>query len=129
MARSRARSLAGIRVLVVEDDFLVSLLFDDILTSAGYTVLGPVPRLADALATAAKEGCDAAVLDVNLAGEWVYPVAAVLSGRNVPFIFVTGYGDGAIPPEYAGRPRLAKPFTADQLSRALAKVVERPTGT
>src|SRR5215469_9691180 len=99
-----AQPLEGVRVLVVEDDFLVSLLFEDVLTSAGCVVLGPVPRLADALDAAAKEHCDVAVLDVNLAGEWVYPVAAVLVGKNVPIVFVTGYGSDTIPREYSGQP-------------------------
>jgi two-component SAPR family response regulator len=115
--------LDGVRVLVVEDDFLVSLLFEDLLRSAGCVVLGPVPRFADAVDAAAKVRCDVAVLDVDLAGERVYPVAAVLFGRNVPFIFVTGCGYDAIPPEFAGQPRIAKPFSAEQLSRALSKAV------
>ena len=120
-----ARLLEGVRVLVVEDDFLVSLFFEDVLQSAGCVVLGPVPRLADALDVAAKQHCDVAVLDVNLAGEWVYPVAAVLSGRNVPVIFVTGYGDDAMPHEYAGQPRIAKPFSAEQLSGAISSGLRR----
>jgi hypothetical protein len=66
---------------------------------------------------------DAAVLDINLAGERVYPVAALLAKRNVPFMFVTGYGYDAIPREYSGQPRLVKPFTAAQLNSALAKLV------
>jgi two-component SAPR family response regulator len=120
-----ARVLEGVRVLVVEDDFLVALLFEDVLASAGCTVLGPVPRLAAAVAAAAQELCDVAVLDINLAGDWVYPVAAVLAERNVPFLFVTGYC--AIPPEYAGRPCIAKPFTGEQLSRALVNLVKPAT--
>jgi CheY-like chemotaxis protein len=117
-----ARSLEGVRVLVVEDDFLVSLLLDDLLTAAGCKVLGPVARLAEALDAAAKERFDAAVLDINLAGEQVYPVADVLAGRRLPFVFVSGYGD-AIPHEYADHPKLGKPFTKEQLRRALAAVM------
>jgi DNA-binding response OmpR family regulator len=120
-----ARLLEGVRVLVVEDDYLVSLLLEDVLTSTGCVVLGPVPRLADALDVAAKEHCDVAVLDVNLAGESVYPVAAVLSERNVPLVFVTGYGYDAIPREYAGQPRIAKPFSAEQLSGAISRGLSR----
>src|SRR5262249_985069 len=120
-----ARSLDGVRVLVVEDDFFVSLLFEDILTAAGCVVLGPVQRLADALDVAAKEECDVAVLDVNLAGERVYPVAAILSGKNVPVIFVTGYGYDAIPSEYAEQLRIAKPFSAKQLNGAISRAIGR----
>jgi DNA-binding response OmpR family regulator len=123
-----AQALEGVRVLVVEDDFLVSLLFEDVLRAAGCVVLGPVPRLADALDVAATEHCDVAVLDVNLGGEWVYPVAAVLTRRNVPIVFVTGYGGDMIPGEYAGRPRIAKPFSPDQLSRALSRAIQTPRG-
>jgi two-component SAPR family response regulator len=121
-----ANALKGIKVLVVEDDFLVSLLFEDLLTSVGCIVIGPVPRLPEALAAAAVAKCDAAVLDVNLAGDRVYPVAALLAKRNVPFMFVTGYGYDAIPREYCDQPRLVKPFTAAQLNSALAKLVGPP---
>jgi two-component SAPR family response regulator len=120
-----AQPLDGVRVLVVEDDFLVSLLLADILAAAGCVVLGPVPRLADAVHAATKEQCDVAVLDINLAGEWVFPAAAILSERNVPLIFVTGHGSDAIPQEYAGKPRIAKPFSAGQLSRAISRAVGR----
>jgi DNA-binding response OmpR family regulator len=120
-----APPLDGVRVLVVEDDFLVSLLLEDVLAAAGCVVLGPVPRLADALDAAAKEECDVAVLDVNLAGEWVFPAAAILSARKVPVIFVTGHGSDAIPQKYAGEPRIAKPFSSGQLSRAISMAVGR----
>jgi DNA-binding response OmpR family regulator len=121
-----ARSLKGLRVLVVEDDYLISLLFDDMLTTAGCVVVGPLPRLTDALEAAAKENCDAAVLDVNLGGERVYPVAKILAARHVPFIFVTGYSGDALPREYAEQPRIAKPFKAAQLLGALSNLIEVP---
>lgn len=122
------RPLEGVRVLVVEDDFLVSLLFDNMLSEDGGTVLGPVAHLAEALAIAESTDCDVAVLDINLAGERVDPVAAVLAGRNVPFVFVTGYGNG-VPREFAGRPRLGKPFTREQLRRTLRLAIgPRPEG-
>ena len=121
-----ARSLEGLRVLVVEDDYLISLLFDDMLTAAGCVVVGPLPRLTDALEAAANENCDAAVLDVNLGGERVYPVAKILAARHVPFIFVTGYSGDALPREYAEQPRIAKPFRAAQLLGALSNLIEMP---
>ncbi|MGH7029653.1 MAG: response regulator [Stellaceae bacterium] len=112
-------SLQGARVLVVEDEYLVASLIEDMLQSAGCIVAGPIPRLAQALDAAESEVCDAAVLDVNLAGERVFPVADILSRRNVPFLLVTGYDGNTLPPAYAGCPRLHKPFRLADLLAAL----------
>jgi CheY-like chemotaxis protein len=91
-------ALEGLRVLVVEDEFLVAMLIEDMLRSAGCVVSGPVPRLAAALDAVNGGTFDAAVLDVNLAGDRIDPVADVLCRRNVPFVFVTGYGTVACRP-------------------------------
>ena len=114
-------ALQGVKVLVVEDEYLVAALMEDILESAGCVVAGPIPRLAQALDAASSEACDVAVLDVNLAGERVYPVADILAQRNVPFVFVTGYG--VLPGEYANRPRLCKPFKMADLLDTLSDIV------
>jgi two-component system, chemotaxis family, sensor kinase Cph1 len=76
--------LQGRRVLVVEDEFLVAMLIQEMLETAGCLVSSPISRLAEALDAAGREDCDAAVLDVNLAGDRIYPVAEILSRRNVP---------------------------------------------
>ena len=115
-------ALQGVKVLVVEDEYLVATLMEDMLASAGCIVAGPIPRLAQALDAASKEACDVAVLDVNLAGERVYPVADILAQRNVPFVFVTGYG--VLPGEYANRPRLCKPFKMADLVNTLSDIVK-----
>ncbi|TMJ50419.1 MAG: response regulator [Alphaproteobacteria bacterium] len=115
-------ALQGVKVLVVEDEYLVATLMEDMLASAGCIVAGPIPRLALALDAASKEACDVAVLDVNLAGERVYPVADILAQRNVPFVFVTGYG--VLPGEYANRPRLCKPFKMADLLNTLSDIVK-----
>ena len=115
-------ALRGVKVLVVEDEYLVATLMEDMLASAGCIVAGPIPRLALALDAASKEACDVAVLDVNLAGERVYPVADILAQRNVPFVFVTGYG--VLPGEYANRPRLCKPFKMADLLNTLSDIVK-----
>ena len=119
-------ALEGVRVLIVEDEYLVAVLIEKILESAGCIVIGPIPRLSEALDAARHDNCDAAVLDVNLAGERINPVADALSERNVPFLFVTGYGASALPSEYAERPRLCKPFRMAELLGALASVVNSP---
>ena len=117
-------ALEGVRVLIVEDEYLVAVLIEKILESAGCIVIGPIPRLSEALDAARHDNCDAAVLDVNLAGKRIDPVADALSERNVPFLFVTGYGANALPSEYAERPRVCKPFRMAELLGALSSVVQ-----
>ena len=79
------------RILVVEDEYLIALELHDVLTSAGYRVLGPARDIDAALAMLNAERPDAAILDVNLAGQWVTPVAEVLQAASVPFILASGY--------------------------------------
>ena len=118
--------LKGIRVLVVEDEYFVAVLIEEILESAGCIVIGPVPRLPEALDAARHDSCDAAVLDVNLAGERIKPVADALAERNVPFMFVTGYSANALPREHAQRQRVAKPFRTAELLSALSNILKPP---
>jgi DNA-binding response OmpR family regulator len=80
------------RILIVEDELLTAMELADALRSAGYQVLGPTPSVSEALQLLRSERPDAAVLDVNLAGEWVTPVAEVLRAMFVPFILSSGYG-------------------------------------
>ena len=119
-------ALKGVRVLVVEDEYFVAILIEEILESAGCVVMGPIPRLPEALDAIDRESCDVAVLDVNLAGERINPVADALSERNVPFLFVTGYGANALPSEYAQRPHVCKPFRMGDLLCMLSSVVKPP---
>jgi DNA-binding response OmpR family regulator len=119
-------ALEGVRVLVVEDEFLVASLIEDILESAGCVVSGPMPRVADALSAMDRENYDAAILDVNLAGDRIDPVAEALSRRNVPFMFVTGYGAGGLPVDFAERPRVCKPFRVADLLGVLSNLLHAP---
>src|SRR6516225_4836937 len=116
--------LEGVRVLVVEDEYLVAILIEEILESAGCVVMGPIPRLPEALDAAHHDNCDAAVLDVNLAGQRIDPVADALSERNVPFMFVTGYGANALPGEYAERTLIHKPFRMADLLSAVSSLMK-----
>jgi CheY-like chemotaxis protein len=119
--------LEGCKILVVEDEFLVAMLIQEMLEGAGCAVAGPIPRVAEALEAAGRDAYDAAVLDVNLAGDQIDPVAEALSQRNVPFVFVTGYGTGGLAGEYAQRPRLCKPFKMADLLGTLSNLVKPPT--
>ena len=120
-------ALDGVRVLVVEDEYLIAILIEEILEAAGCIVMGPIPRLREALDAVEHDDYDAAVLDVNLAGERINPVADALSERNVPFLFVTGYGANALPGEHAQRPHICKPFRMGELIGALSGVVNSAT--
>lgn len=116
--------VSGRRVLVVEDEFLVALGLEDNLRSLGYAVVGPFSSLAAARTAAAVERVDAAILDVNLAGEPVYPAAAILADRGIPFIFCSGYtGSVRVPQEFADVPRVAKPYTSRAIADALAELL------
>jgi CheY-like chemotaxis protein len=117
-------ALEGARVLVVEDEYLVAALIENILESAGCIVLGPIPRVPEALDAVDHDDYDAAVLDVNLAGERINPVADALSERDVPFMFVTGYGANALPRKYAERPHIGKPFRMAELLGMLSSILK-----
>lgn len=112
--------LAGLRILVVEDETVVSMLLEDMLAELGCEVVGPAARLGRALELAKTGAFDLAVLDVNLAGEEVYPVADALAVRGLPFVFATGYGKGGVRGAYRDRPTVQKPFQQPHLRRALA---------
>jgi CheY-like chemotaxis protein len=111
------------RVLVVEDEYLIRMLLEDMLADLGYAVAAAVGSIAEASALAANADFNAAILDVNLDGQEIYPVADILKQRGLPFVFVTGYGERSLPDRYRDRPALQKPFQAEQLSAALATLL------
>ena len=115
--------LVGQRVLVVEDEMMIALLVEDVLADAGCIVIGPFARVQDALAAAKTEVVDLALLDVNVAGENVFPVAYALEKRGVPFLFVTSYGRAALPQDRPEWEAVAKPFFAEHLAERLARKV------
>ena len=99
----------GNRVLLVEDEILVAMMMRDILTELGFAVVGPYSRLAEAMVAAVHEDINAGIIDVNLGGEFVYPVADVLAARKIPFVFVTGYGVESIDRRFGDVPIIKKP--------------------
>ncbi len=111
--------LSGLRVLVVEDEAQAALQIEDMLESLGCAVVGPAARVADAVALLEREPVDIAVLDLNVAGELVYPVAEVLASRQRPFFFATGFGITTLNAAYRNRLVLQKPYGLANLSRAL----------
>jgi two-component sensor histidine kinase/response regulator RpfG family c-di-GMP phosphodiesterase len=124
---SQARTLAGKRLLMVEDEFLVGMMAKKLLEGLGATVLGPYARLADGIAAARSERFDGALLDFNLAGELAEPLADYLISRGVPFIFLTGYQRDSIDRRYANVPLLQKPIEPESLERVLISLLAAPS--
>jgi PAS domain S-box-containing protein len=109
--------ISGNRVMVVEDEALVAMVVTDILNDLGFEVVGPFSRSADALAAMQSDEIAAAILDINLAGTLVYPLADALCARGIPFVFVTGYGVESIEKRFADVPVLQKPIEREILQR------------
>ena len=108
------------RVMVVEDEILIGMLLEDMLGDLGYEVAATASRVDEAAKLARDIQIDAAILDVNLNGQEVYPVAEILVGRGIPFVFATGYGERGLPSAYQKSPTLQKPFQQETLERQLA---------
>lgn len=111
--------LQGKRVLVVEDEAAISMLLEDMLLDFGCTVVGPAARLSTALEMAEGETYEVAILDVNVAGEPIYPVAEAIAKRDLPLVFSTGYGGAGIREPFRDRPVVQKPFSQADLKRTL----------
>jgi CheY-like chemotaxis protein len=121
--------LAGKRILLVEDEYVLATELAQFLQRHGATIVGPVGSVAEALVLA-KGAVDAAVLDVNLRGERVYPVADTLIRRGVPLVFATGYDELLMQRPYIGLPRCQKPIDKAALLRLLQTALDvRNLGT
>ncbi len=117
--------LRGQRILVVEDDALLAMTVEDVLREAGADTVGPAATLASAKALVAEDNLSAAVLDIRLDSDEVWPVARLLAKDGVPFVFLTGQFDRtALPAEWAQRPILSKPARPMQIVGALALLNE-----
>lgn len=116
--------LAGKRVLIVEDELIVALLVEDFVTEFGCSAVGPCGSVEKALDAVRTEKFDLAVLDVNLGGEKVYPVAEALTERHIPFLFLSGYGDEAVPADHCEWKVCSKPFRAADLAKMMSAALE-----
>ena len=116
-----AGPLAGVRALIVEDEYLLSMLLEDELLAAACTIVAIAGNLEKAQAAARRGGFDVALLDINLAGEMVYPVADILAQAGTPFVFLSGYGAGNFPERFQDRPRVAKPYEFGVLLREILR--------
>lgn len=118
--------LQGLNVFVVEDEALVALNLEDLLDDLGCTVIGPAMRLGKAkeMLDGAFQA-DVAILDVNIAGEPVFPIAEQLADKGIPIIFATGYGQAGLPASWHSNPILQKPYTMDDVIGSLSRATGR----
>jgi PAS domain S-box-containing protein len=125
-APSERRTLHGKRILLIEDEPLVAMDVESTLTAAGCKVVGQAATLERAKLLIEEADCDAALVDVNLAGQPVDELATLLTRKNRPFAFVTGYGREALPAGFRGAVVLGKPFGADQLRATVEVLLYQP---
>jgi CheY-like chemotaxis protein len=118
-------SLAGVRVLLVEDEAIIAMTAEDMLEELGCTVAATAANLSEALAAAEAGGFDLALLDINLNGRESLPVAARLRAAGTPFVFTTGYGAAGSGSDYADVPLVTKPYQMADLKRAMTAALGR----
>ncbi|GEO15989.1 response regulator [Microvirga aerophila] len=110
------------RILVVEDEAIISMLIEDMVSDCGGEIVGPAAKFDDALALAREAEFGVAVLDLNLRGTLSYPIAEVIRGRGIPVIFATGYGADGLLDKFKDCPTLQKPFSQKDFAQAIDAV-------
>ena len=118
------RQVEGLAVFVVEDEALVLLNLEDMLEELGCKVVGPMMRI-DRAEEFIESGfaADVAILDVNVAGEMIFPFARKLAERDIPIVFATGYGRAGLPDDFHHHPILQKPYTSEDVVQGLLRAV------
>ena len=114
-----ATGLSGRSVFLVEDEVMIRMMVADMLEELGYRVAAEAGDINDAMRLAQSTEFDLAILDVNVNGKVISPVADVIMAKGCPFIFATGYGSSGLPEQYRDRPALQKPFQLDALSTTI----------
>ena len=114
---------AGLKVFVVEDETIVAMLLEQMLEELDCQVAGVAGQLNQAMELARSIDAEVAILDLNLSGQRVDPVAAILADRGMPFVFASGYGEDGLTAEWRGRPVLPKPFRLEELRLVLVKAI------
>jgi CheY-like chemotaxis protein len=116
-------SAQGLRVLVVEDETFIAFLLEEMLENLGCVVAGSAANFDQAMRMADEVTADAAIVDVNIGGKQVFPIAERLAARGVRVVFSTGYGSGGLPQAWRMHPVVAKPFDAEELKSALTRAL------
>jgi CheY-like chemotaxis protein len=111
-----------LRVLIVEDEALIRMAFEEMLSDLGHDVAGMADRIETAIELARSCECDVAILDVHLGSEPIFPAADLLAQRGIPFILTTGYSGSELPARFRTRPTMEKPFQPGRLEQLLAEI-------
>jgi CheY-like chemotaxis protein len=114
-------------VFLVEDEVMIRMMVADMLLELGYTIAAEAGEIGEAIRLAQTTYFDLAILDVNVNGKVISPVADLLKANNRPFIFATGYGSSGLPEEYRDRPSLQKPFQVETLGRMIEATLREGT--
>ena len=122
---SEDNSGRGKRILVVEDELMIRMLLEGMLSDLGHTVVAEAGGIDEALALAKETEIDIAILDVNLNNKPITPVADLLTERGVPFVFASGYGQRGVPEPYRQNLTLQKPFQVEALAQAIDAVLSK----
>src|SRR5258708_25942340 len=121
--RSPTADLTGRRIVGVEDSPVVGPFTVDLLGELGCEVVGPAPNMAAARELAEEGGYEAALMDVHIRGERVFPLCELLEEKGVPFVLTSGYADWQMPDKWQDRPRLQKPYTIEQVRSAFSALL------
>ena len=113
------------RILIVEDEFLVAMLLEDLLTEMGHQVIGTFAQVDEAMKFANQADVNFAILDINLAGATSFPVAEILRRRGIPFLFASGYGSTGLASPFENELTLQKPYEPAELERVIAEASAR----
>src|SRR5207245_10353448 len=116
----------GGSVFLVEDEVMIRMMVADMLEELGYSVAAEAGEISEAIRLAQSAQFDLAILDVNVNGKVISPVAELIDARNIPFVFATGYGSSGLPEDYRDRPALQKPFQVQTLRRRIDIALKRP---
>jgi CheY-like chemotaxis protein len=120
-----ATQLPGGSVFLVEDEVMIRMMVADMLEELGYSIAAEAGEISEAIRLVQSTEFDLAILDVNVNGKVISPVADLIKARNRPFIFATGYGSSGLPEEYRDRPALQKPFQIETLARMIDNTLKR----
>ena len=118
---------AGCSVFLVEDEVMIRMMVADMLEELGHSVAAEAGEIGEAVRLVQSTEFDLAILDVNVNGKVISPVAELINARNIPFVFATGYGSSGLPEEYRDRPALQKPFQVETLGRIIDVALKRAT--